>query len=102
MTRQMTSRFASKCLNCPVKIQADEQINYTPGVGSSHVVCPDQLKGENILAHRKWNAQDRNDLAVFESEGRSRGIVADPFADPDADMYLSEAEMDRDDAVVAK
>jgi len=91
----ITARFASQCPKCQTSIEIGEKVEWVKGSKATHKVCPmvrnqgdcqhpafhkfdckcgtPEARGENILAGRRnWNVED--------------------------DEYLSEQEMDRDDA----
>lgn len=72
----ITARFASQCPKCRGQIAEGTKVEWVKGSKATHIACP------------TMSAQDRNDYEVFQNEGKAR----------EQDMYLSEQEMDRDDA----
>ena len=85
----ITAKFASICPKCSVSIIAGDRVNWTPGSMATHVVCP-AIRNEGDCEHpvfHKWDCKCAR-----------RQPVARPQDDPEYDMYLSEQEMDRDDA----
>lgn len=89
----ITAKFASQCPKCRTHIEIGEKVEWVKGSKATHKVCP-LVRNAGDCQHPAFHKFDCKCAVSFDEDNST---AAQRFA-REQDEYLSEQEMDRDDA----